>query len=106
MADVMLARYTSDMSKAPHPKPHEVGVRELRDHLSSYLDEVRAGRELVVTERGRPVARLIPASAGSSIDALIAAGILTPPEAPMDTASFGRIRTNGDIMEFVFEQRR
>ncbi len=40
--------------------PRSVGVRELRQNLSRYLDRVKAGDELVVTERGRQVARLIP----------------------------------------------
>ena len=37
------------------------GVREARQNLSALLDEVRMGREVVITERGRPVARLVPA---------------------------------------------
>lgn len=37
-----------------------VGVRELRQNLSKYLARVKAGEELVVTERGEEVARLIP----------------------------------------------
>ena len=37
-----------------------VGVRELRQNLSRYLQEVKAGEALLVTERGREVARLIP----------------------------------------------
>jgi prevent-host-death family protein len=37
-----------------------VGIRELRQNLSKYLDRVKAGEELVVTERGQEVARLIP----------------------------------------------
>jgi prevent-host-death family protein len=36
------------------------GVREARQHLSALLDEVRKGREIVITERGRPVAKLVP----------------------------------------------
>jgi prevent-host-death family protein len=36
-----------------------VGVRELRQNLSKYLDRVKAGEDLVVTEHGREVARLI-----------------------------------------------
>ena len=36
-----------------------VAVRELRQNLSRYLDRVEAGESLVVTERGREVARLI-----------------------------------------------
>jgi prevent-host-death family protein len=37
-----------------------VGVRELRQNLSRYLAEVKQGESLVVTERGREVARLTP----------------------------------------------
>jgi len=52
-----------------------VGVRELRQNLSVYLDRVKAGESLTVTEHGRVVARLVPASAGeSAIDRLIADG--------------------------------
>ena len=36
------------------------GVREARHNLSALLDEVKAGREIVITERGRPVAKLVP----------------------------------------------
>lgn len=44
-----------------------VGVRELRQNLSRYLERVKAGEALVVTERGRVVARLVPS--GASADA-------------------------------------
>lgn len=37
-----------------------VGVRELRQNLSRYLDRVKAGEALTVTERGEVVARLVP----------------------------------------------
>jgi prevent-host-death family protein len=36
------------------------GIREARQNLSVLLDEVRKGREVVITERGRPVAKLVP----------------------------------------------
>ena len=36
------------------------GVAELKARLSQYLDRVRAGQEVVVTDRGRPVAKLVP----------------------------------------------
>ena len=40
--------------------PDSVGVRELRQNLSKYLDRVKEGEVLVVTERGREVAQLVP----------------------------------------------
>jgi prevent-host-death family protein len=36
------------------------GIRELRQNLSALLDEVKKGREIVITERGHPVAKLVP----------------------------------------------
>jgi len=45
-----------------------VGVRELRQNLSRYLDRVKAGEDLVVTEHGREVARLLPMAAGGYAD--------------------------------------
>ena len=43
----------------------QVGVRELKNQLSRYLKRVQEGEEIIVTEHGRSVARLLP--------------ILTPP---------------------------
>lgn len=40
-----------------------IGVRELRQHASRYLARVRGGETLEVTDRGRPVARLVPIGA-------------------------------------------
>lgn len=38
----------------------EVGIRELRLNLSRYVARARTGTEVIVTDRGRPVARLAP----------------------------------------------
>lgn len=42
-----------------------VGIRELRQNLSRYIERVKTGEALVVTERGREVARLVPAGASA-----------------------------------------
>ncbi len=57
-----------------------VGVRELRQNLSVYLDRVKAGESLEVTERGQPVARLapLPPSAQSAYERLMAEGQIRP----------------------------
>ncbi|MBA3640982.1 MAG: type II toxin-antitoxin system prevent-host-death family antitoxin [Acidobacteriota bacterium] len=44
----------------------KAGVREARQDLTGLLDDVRRGREVVITERGRPVARLVPIKSQSS----------------------------------------
>jgi prevent-host-death family protein len=38
----------------------EAGIREARQNLSALIDEVRKGHEITITDRGRPVARLVP----------------------------------------------
>lgn len=35
-----------------------VGIRELKAHLSAYIEQVRRGQSIVITDRGKPVARL------------------------------------------------
>lgn len=44
----------------------EVGVRELKAKLSEYLRRAGEGESVVVTDRGRPVARIVPYDAGIS----------------------------------------
>jgi prevent-host-death family protein len=52
----------------------EVGVRELRDHLSRYLERVKAGAEIVVTVHGAPIAYLVPRPRSSKLAEMIATG--------------------------------
>jgi prevent-host-death family protein len=63
-----------------------VGVRELKNRLTRYLGQTKHGEEIVVTERGKPIALLTPigsAKRGASLEArlakLAARGLLTPP---------------------------
>lgn len=64
----------------PSDRPARVGVRELRQNLSVYLDRVKNGETLEVTEHGQPVAQLRPrmATPASVIERLIAEGRVTP----------------------------
>lgn len=57
-----------------------VGIRELRQNLSVYLERVKAGETLEVTEHGQTVARLgpNPPKQRSILDQLIAEGKATP----------------------------
>ena len=41
-----------------------VGIRELKGQLSSHIREVQEGATLVITDRGKPVARLVPVATG------------------------------------------
>lgn len=56
-----------------------VGVRELRQRASELLRRVEAGETIEVTDRGRPVAALVPLQAGSPLERLRTAGESIPP---------------------------
>jgi prevent-host-death family protein len=58
----------------------EIGVRDLKAHLSSVLRSVQRGEPVRVTSRGRPIAEIVPARSTSTerlLDELEAAGRIT-----------------------------
>jgi len=55
-----------------------VGVRELRQNLSKYLDGVKAGDCIVVTEHGRDVAQLLPTGTDGYADLATSFGTSVP----------------------------
>jgi prevent-host-death family protein len=77
-----------------------VGVAELKARLTTYLKRVKSGDEVLITERGEPVAKLVPLTVaerrGTRWERLAKAGLLrlgrgrvpksclTPPEGPQE----------------------
>jgi antitoxin (DNA-binding transcriptional repressor) of toxin-antitoxin stability system len=60
-----------------------IGIRELRQHASIYVDLAEKGYTVDITNRGRLVAQLVPAfDPGSPLERLIAAGVVEPAEEP------------------------
>lgn len=85
----------------------EVGIRELRDQLRRWLDVVENGEEVTVTERGRPIARLIGVSSPPALDRLIAEGVVTPAARPRrQDRAHHRVKARGEVSDLVAEQRR
>jgi prevent-host-death family protein len=67
------------------------GIRELRQNLSRYIDRVKAGETIEVTERGKVVAALVPRrEREDELSALEARG-LTITRARLDFKSLGPI---------------
>jgi prevent-host-death family protein len=83
----------------------EVGVRELRNNLSRYLDRVRDGEEVIVTDRGHAIARVVPFGAERVLDRLIAEGVVTPAQRPKRRAG-KPTKTRGTVSDLVADQRR
>src|SRR5271154_2669656 len=63
------------------PAQTRIGIRELRQHASVYVDLAEKGYTVDITNRGRLVAQLVPVrEPGSPLERLIAAGIIEPAE--------------------------
>jgi prevent-host-death family protein len=86
----------------------DVAVSELRAHLGDWLDRARAGDDVVVTERGVPVARLVGLSTTTGIERLTERGVISKPSAPRRPTARGRARprARGSVADLVGEQRR
>jgi prevent-host-death family protein len=90
----------------------EVGVRELKNRLTTYLKLVKADREVIVTERGKPVAVLQSISAGtprsleSRVAALVARGEVTAPEGSL-ARRVSRVKVGGvPLSQTIVADRR
>ena len=57
----------------------QASIREMKNRLSQYIKRVRAGREVVITDRGKPVARLVPIGPAVADEADIVARTLALP---------------------------
>lgn len=85
----------------------EVGVRELHDRLSRYVRHVADGGEVVVTIRGRRVARLTPIDREDPLADLRARGLIQEPEGPRIRAvGRKRVKATGSVSDLVADQRR
>ena len=85
-------------------REYEVGVRELHDRLSEHLERVEQGAEVLVTRRGRRIARLSSVDVEDPLDDLIRRGLITAPTRPRRSrlASGG---AKGSVSDLVAEQR-
>jgi prevent-host-death family protein len=85
----------------------EVGVRDLKNNLSRYLGQVEAGVEVVVTDRGRRVARLtaIDDVEGDKLAALIETALVRPPTSKVRQRPVP-LTSDGSVSELVAEQRQ
>lgn len=81
-------------------------MRELRDHLSQYLELVREGEEVTVTDHGKAVARLVPLDRPRPLDRLIAEGLVTPRQTAKKPRTRRPIKARGTVSDLVAEQRR
>jgi len=85
----------------------EVGIRELKNNLSKYLDRVQHGGEVIVTDHGHPVARLTTLDERTTkLADLVAAGLVQPPTNQARQRPARRVAAGGSVSDLVAEQRR
>ena len=85
-----------------------VGIRELKARLSNYMQQVEDGATLVVTERGKPVGRIVPLSPSveTRVQELVQAGVMAwsgnklVPMAPV-----ARTRGTRTVADLLLEDR-
>ncbi|MBA3583451.1 MAG: type II toxin-antitoxin system prevent-host-death family antitoxin [Gemmatimonadetes bacterium] len=90
----------------------QASVSNLKARLSEYLRVVKSGEEVIVTERGRPVARLAPLDPGvqheAHLEKLIEAGLVRPPTGKLPEDFWDRPRPKdpeGRSLRAVLEER-
>ncbi|HUY05875.1 MAG TPA: type II toxin-antitoxin system prevent-host-death family antitoxin [Acidimicrobiales bacterium] len=87
----------------------KVGVREFRDHLSRYLNQVESGDEVIVTDHGREIARVMPIENGgrrpSACDRLVAEGLAAAPLKARRPLPARGISSTQPLSPLVSEQR-
>lgn len=86
-------------------REYEVGVRDLHDRLSEHLDRVEQGDDVVVTRRGRPIARLSAVGREDPLAELIRQGLVTPPLRPREPRR-PSVAARGTVSDLIDEQRR
>ena len=88
------------------------GIKELKNNLSRYLSSVKMGEEILVTERGRPVARIVKEeyrvrSIRSALAPLVQTGLVSLPTRSIGRDRLSPLKTPGKpVSEMVIEDRR
>lgn len=84
----------------------QIGIRELRQHASKWIEKVKSGASIQITDRGRPVARLMPInSTDLERDALAAAGLLIPAATPRTAFDASHLIVGHALTPILDEQR-
>lgn len=85
----------------------DVAVTELRAHLGQWIDAARDGNDVVITDRGTPVARIVALDSTPVLDRLTAEGVISRPARSSRPVAGGRSRPKPKrpVADIVSEQR-
>jgi prevent-host-death family protein len=86
-----------------------VGVRELKNQLSRYLKRVQEGEEIVVTDHGRSVAKIVPVKSSAlrrELEPLLREGAVRWAGGKPRGASRRPVMRGSSLADMVVEDRR
>ena len=89
----------------------KIGIQDLQKHLSSHINELKQGDTLVITKRGKPVARVVPVElpevpVDEKVQLLIAAGIVSwNGRRPSSEGPRASVRGSKTVAELMLEDR-
>lgn len=88
------------------------GIKELKNNLSRYLNRVKMGEDIIITERGKIIARIIQEdpkniSLREALSPLIVKGLITLPSQKIDKEISAPLKLPGKpVSEMAIEDRR
>lgn len=88
------------------------GIKDVKNNLSRFLVQVKSGEEVVITERGRPIARIVTENDGdksirAALAHLVQRGLITLPSRSIGTDRIEAVEAPGKpVSEMVTEDRR
>ncbi len=88
------------------------GIKEIKNNLSRYLNRVKSGEEILITERGKPIARIIKEDKGNTsirhaLGPLIQKGLIVMPSQSISSVNPLQVKTKGKpASDMVIEDRR
>lgn len=88
------------------------GIKEVKNNLSRLLIKVKAGEEILITDRGRPVARIVQERQGNKsirevLAPLVQRGLIVLPSRSTPKKGISPVKITGKLVsEIVIEDRR
>ena len=88
------------------------GIKEVKNNLSRLLSRVKAGEEILITDRGRPVARIVKENHGvnsirTALEPLVRKGLITLPNRSIMKDPLSPMEVHGkSVSSMVIEDRR
>ena len=83
----------------------DIGVRELKQHLSDYLERAARGETVIVTDRGVPKAQIIAVPGAASLQRAAEEGWLRLPLDPAPLPQIPRVTSTRRKLEVLGEDR-